>query len=53
MNDIEKANVEDRYDSQRRYVGEDGQAKIEAAKVAIVGLRGVLPDSAGKDRSRQ
>lgn len=40
MNDKEKADAEDRYDSQRRYVGEVGQAKIETVKVAIVGLSG-------------
>lgn len=36
----EEVNTGDRYDSQRRYVGNEGQAKIEATKVAIVGLSG-------------
>lgn len=40
MSDEEKVDTEDRYDSQRRYVGEIGQGKIEAAKVAVVGLSG-------------
>lgn len=32
--------ADERYDSQRRYVGKEGQERLEAIKVAVVGLSG-------------